>query len=101
MGVRTLAGALCVLALLLPLSPASGVARPLVGQETGVIEGTVSLRLGPQRRLAARYPGAGPTSAKSHPVPAVVYLLGNFPEEGPVTLVRDADSRFMGIRLWC
>ncbi len=93
MDVRTLAGALCVLALLLALPPASGVARALVAQETGVIEGTVSLRLGPQRRLAARYPGAGPTSGKVHPVPAVVYLLGNFPEEGPVTAVRDIVQR--------
>ena len=55
----------------LTLIPAPGIAPPLVGQEAGVIEGTLSLRLGPQRRWASRYPGAGPTSAKVHPVPAV------------------------------
>lgn len=72
----------------LTLIPAPGIAPPLVGQETGVIEGTLSLRLGPPRRWASRYPGAGPTSAKVHPVPAVVYLLGDFPEEDPVTAIR-------------
>ncbi len=89
MDVRKLAGALCVLAW----APAVGIAPPLVGQEAGVIEGTLSLRLGPQRRWASRYPGAGPTSAKVHPVPAVVYLVGDFPEEGPVTAVRDIVQR--------
>ena len=77
----------------LTLIPAPGIAPPLVGQEAGVIEGTLSLRLGPQRRWASRYPGAGPTSAKVHPVPAVVYLLGDFPEEDPVTAVRDIAQR--------
>ena len=77
----------------LTLIPAPGIAPPLVGQETGVIEGTLSLRLGPQRRWASRYPGAGPTSAKVHPVPAVVYLLGDFAEEDPVTAVRDIAQR--------
>ena len=72
----------------LTLIPAPGIAPHLVGQETGVIEGTLSLRLGPPRRWASRYPGAGPTSAKVHPVPAVVYLLGDFPEEDPVTAIR-------------
>ena len=77
----------------LTLIPAPGIAPPLVGQEAGIIEGTLSLRLGPQKRWASRYPGAGPTSAKVHPVPAVVYLLGDFPEEDPVTAVRDIVQR--------
>ena len=89
MDVRTLASALCVLTLL----PATGIVSPLVGQETGVIEGTLSLRLGPQRRWASRYPGAGPTSARVHQVPAVVYLLGDFPEKGPATAFRDIAQR--------
>ena len=89
MDVRRLTSALFVLTLI----PAPGIAPPLVGQEAGVIEGTLSLRLGPQRRWASRYPGAGPTSAKVHPVPAVVYLLGDFPEEDPVTAVRDIVQR--------
>ena len=77
----------------LTLIPVPGIAPPLVGQEAGVIEGTLSLRLGPQRRWASRYPGAGPTSAKVHPVPAVVYLLGDFPGDDPVTAVRDIVQR--------
>ena len=89
MDVRRFASALFVLTLI----PAAGMASPVVGQEAGVIEGTLLLRLGAQRRWASRYPGAGPTSAKVHPVPAVVYLLGNFPEEGPVTAVREIVQR--------
>ena len=87
--VRRLTSTLFVLTLI----PAPGIAPPLVGQEAGVIEGTLSLRLGPQRRWASRYPGAGPTSAKVHPVPAVVYLLGDFPEDYPVAAVRDIVQR--------
>lgn len=87
--LRTLASALCVLTLL----PATGIERPLVGQEFGVIEGDLSLRLGPQRRWASRYPGAGPTSARIHPVPAVVYLLGDFSVEGATAGVRDIVQR--------
>ncbi len=89
MDVRRFASALFVLTLI----PAISITSPLVGQEAGVIEGTLLLRLGAQRRWASRYPGAGPTSAKVHPVPAVVYLLGDFPEEGPVTAVRDIVQR--------
>lgn len=89
MHLRRVAHALFVLTVI----PATSVVPPLVGQEPGVIEGTLSLRLGPQRRWASRYPGAGPASAKVHPVPAVVYLLGDFPEEGPVTVVRDIVQR--------
>ena len=89
MDVRRLTSALFVLTLI----PAPGIAPPLLGQEAGVIEGTLSLRLGPPRRWASRYPGAGPTSAKVHPVPAVVYLLGDFAEEDPVTAVRDIAQR--------
>ena len=89
MDVRKLTSALFVLTLI----PAPGIAPPLVGQEAGVIEGALSLPLGPQRRWPSRYPGAGPTSAKVHPVPAVVYLLGDFPEEDPVAAVRDIVQR--------
>ena len=89
MDVRRLTSTLFVLTLI----PAPGIAPPLVGQEAGVIEGTLLVRLGPQRRWASRYPGAGPTSAKVHPVPAVVYLLGDFAEEDPVTAVRDIAQR--------
>ena len=89
MDVRRATRALLVLTLI----PATSVAPPLVGQEPGIIEGTLSVRAGPQKRLASRYPGAGPTSTKVHPVPAVVYLLGNCPDEGPVTAVRDIVQR--------
>ena len=86
---RKTASALFILTLFTSL----GVASSLGGQQSGAIEGTLSLRLGPPRRWASRYPGAGPTSAKVHPVPAVVYLLGDFPEEDPVTAVRDIVQR--------
>ena len=89
MDVRRCTSALFVLMLL----PLWAPLRPLWGQEAGVIEGRLDLRLGPQRRWASRYPGAGPPSAKVHTVPAVVYLLGDFPAEGPVTAVRDIVQR--------
>ena len=89
MDVRRVARTLFVLTLI----PATSLARPLRGQEAGVIEGTLSLRLGPQKRWASRYPGAGPASAKVHPVPAVVYLLGDFPVEEPVTAFRNIAQR--------
>lgn len=58
------------------------VAAPAVAaaQATGVIEGTVEVRVTPPRRTANRYPGAGP--AEPHPVqqlPAVVYVEGTVP----------------------
>ena len=70
-----------------------GITSPLLGQETGAIEGTLSMRLGAPKRWASRYPGAGPTSARVHPVPAVVYLVGDFPTEEPSTAVYDVDQR--------
>ncbi len=78
---------------ILTLFPSSGIASPLWGQQTGAVEGTLSLLLGPQKRWASRYPGAGPTSARVHPVPAVVYLLGTLPEEEPADAVVEIVQR--------
>ena len=90
MDIRTATGTFFVLTLL--LTP-RGVEPQAVEQDGGVIEGTLSLRLGPPKRWASRYPGAGPTSAKVHPVRAVVYLTGDFPPAAPVTDVVDIVQR--------
>ena len=86
---RTFTSALFVLTLI----PSLGSSSPLLGQQTGVIEGTISLVLGAQKRWASRYPGAGPTTARVHPVPAVVYLLGDFPQESPAGAVVEIVQR--------
>ena len=77
----------------LTLIPSLGIASPVGGQQTGVVEGTLSLLLGPQKRWASRYPGAGPTTARVHSVPAVVYLLGDFLEEEPLDAVVEIVQR--------
>ena len=86
MDIRTALGTLFVLTL---LGTPRGVEPQAVEQDSGVIEGTLSLRLGPPRRWASRYPGAGPTSSKVHSVPAVVYLTGEFPPADAATDVVD------------
>lgn len=65
--------ALCV-AVVLPgaTTPAAGAAS----ETTGVIEGTVDLRLPAPRRSASRYPGGAARANSVQPVPAVAFIRG-------------------------
>ena len=76
-----------------------GAAAPPVRAQTGVgtVEGTVTLRLGPQRRWATRYAGGAARSAQEHEVRAVVYLEGELPAspaDGDVVDIVQVEGRF-------
>ncbi len=74
------------------------VAHPVTAPgQTGTIEGTIEIRRTPPRRTASRYPGAGPTRARSvQQLPAVVFVEGAVagvgagrPSAAPVMAQRD------------
>ena len=70
---RTFSGAV---ALLLAFGAQAGAPAPASGQGTGLVEGVVTLRHQPPRRIVGRYPG-GPAAARTvQEVPAVVFLKG-------------------------
>lgn len=64
-------------------------------QGTGVVEGSVDLRLPPPRRTAGRYPGGASAPHALQPVPVVVFVEGRLgapprpPARTPVVAQRD------------
>ena len=86
--------------LLAAFGAQAGVPASAWGQGTGVVEGVVSLRQQPPRRIVGRYPG-GPAAARTvQEVPAVVFLkgpVGGVPAHPPtaVPTLAQSDTAFV------
>lgn len=72
------------LALLLAVLSLGVHPAPAPAQATGVVEGSVTLRLPAPRRSAGRYPGGAGAAHALQPVPAVVFAEGRIGAPPPV-----------------
>jgi plastocyanin len=66
-------------AFILTLLTLAAPAQRACAQASSVVEGRLTLALGPARKWASRYPGSGVEASEVHPVPAVVFLEGDLP----------------------